>query len=134
MIVKQQEKTFYDLIGAAKKDNITIRLNSGFRSNEQQKYLYEGWIDRRPNFNKAAKPGYSLHQAGNAFDFAVVGSANTEIYRWLASNGHKFGFYNAGRFFKGNPEFWHWLHLNTTDPIIIAEGRVPLSEKLKSFA
>jgi len=133
-IVKQQEKPFYDLINAAKKDNIIIRLNSGFRSNEQQKYLYEGWIDGSPNFNKAAKPGYSLHQAGNAFDFAVGGSANTEIYRWLVSNGHKFGFYNAGRFFKEQKEHWHFVYLGINHPTILAEGKAPLSEKLKSFA
>jgi len=132
-ITKSQEKPFYDLINAAKRDGISIQLNSGFRTQTQQQYLYDGFKKGKPGFNLAARPGHSNHQTGIAFDFAV-GNPHSKAYGWMATNAHKFGFYNAGRFFKGQKEFWHFEFLGINHPIIVAEGKLPLSEKLRSFA
>lgn len=132
-IAKSQERNFYDLINAAKAAGIKLQLNSGFRSNDQQKYLYDGYKQGKPGFNLAAKPGTSNHQNGIAFDFAT-GGPNTKVYEWLGLNAHKFGFYNAGRLFKGQKEHWHWEFKGVNDATVVAEGKTPLSERLKAFA
>lgn len=92
---------------AAAKDGVSIRINSGFRTNAKQKYLYDGWIRRLPGFNPAAPPGYSNHQSGIALDLNTLqGSSRSEgvgaVYNWLARNGARFGF---GRIAS---EHWHW--------------------------
>jgi len=130
-IAKSHEKPYNDLVNAAKLDGVTIGLNSGFRSFEQQEELYRKYLNGTGN--TAAKPGYSNHQTGIAFDFAT-GGPNSDAYRWLATNAHKFGFYNAGRFFSGQKEHWHWEYRGINDSRVLAEGKRPLSEKLRSFA
>jgi len=39
-----------------------IRIVSGFRTNDKQTELYNGYVQRRPGYNLAARPGYSNHQ------------------------------------------------------------------------
>lgn len=36
---------------------LDLIISSGTRTRAEQQYLYDGWINRRPGFNLAAKPG-----------------------------------------------------------------------------
>ncbi len=49
-----------------------------------------------------AVPGTSNHEMGEAIDFANSSTRSTKVYRWLAANAYKFGFYNLPS------ESWHW--------------------------
>ena len=132
-IAKEQEEAFLALREAAKRDGIRIVLNSGFRSYDQQKYLYEGFQDGRPGFNSAARPGWSNHQSGIAFDIANTGGGRSETYVWLSKNAHKFGFINSGRFFQNQRESWHWEYLGENNSRVVAEGKLSVRQKQNVF-
>lgn len=76
---------FDSMVQAAKNDGVELVVNSGFRSRNEQAKLYD---ELGPG--KAAKPGTSNHEKGNAIDFVDTPGA----YEWLRRNASKFGFHN----------------------------------------
>ena len=86
---------------AAADDGIDIRVLSGFRSQGEQQYLYDCYMNCNcNNCNLAAYPGHSNHQSGLALDL------NTQTYgvlHWLNRNGARFGFMRTVP-----SEDWHW--------------------------
>ncbi len=91
------------LVAAAAKDGIQVTLNSGFRSYPEQKHLHEGFTRGLPGFNTAAKPGFSKHQNGIAFDLSVAGGNGNPTYEWLKQHATAFGFVRTV-----SKEPWHW--------------------------
>lgn len=83
------------LKNAAAADGIHLQLNSGFRTMPEQRHLYQKYGAPR-----AATPGYSNHQHGQALD---IDAANPEHKRWLFDNAPGFGWRNTVSF-----EPWHW--------------------------
>lgn len=83
---------------AARRDGVTLRINSGFRSYEEQAALYK--LYRQGRGNLAAKPGYSNHQNGRALD---LNTSDPGVYRWLSRNARHFGFRRTVP-----SEKWHW--------------------------
>lgn len=91
------------LLIAAKADGVIFKLISGYRSYDDQKKVYNGYV-RADGQAKAdtysARPGHSEHQTGLAVD---LGNANgncdlqscfgaTAAGQWLASHAHEHGF------------------------------------------
>jgi hypothetical protein len=102
--ISQDIAEFYlKLVDAADKDGMPLPLKSGFRSYPKQEYLYNGYISHHPGFNLAAKPGFSNHQDGFAYDFEVGGYEGNPRYDWLKKNAPKHGFVRTV-----NKEPWHW--------------------------
>ena len=91
------------LVAAAARDGIHVTLNSGFRSHPEQKHLYDGFVRGLPGFNTAAKPGFSKHQNGIAFDLSVSGGDGNPTYEWLKRHATTFGFVRTV-----SKEPWHW--------------------------
>jgi hypothetical protein len=91
------------LVNAAAADGVLLPLKSGFRTYPKQAYLRNGWDRRLPGFNLAAKPGFSNHQDGFAYDFAISGYEGNPRYDWLKRNGPRHGFVRTV-----NKEPWHW--------------------------
>ncbi len=96
-------------------DGVQVAINSGFRSYPEQKYLYEGYINHRPSFNTAAKPGRSNHQSGIAFDIAVAGGDGNPVYEWLKRKAPAHGFIRTV-----NKEPWHWEYDRAKAEIAVA--------------
>lgn len=95
---------FEAMRAAAAADGVVLRLNSGFRSYAEQVKLYlESFLPGAPI---AAKPGYSNHQSGRAYDIVTGGSTSTPIYQWLAANAARFGFKRTVA-----SEIWHWEYI-----------------------
>lgn len=93
---------FNRMKAAARAAGVTLTPVSGFRTMEQQRYLYQLYLSGRGNL--AARPGYSNHQGGISVDVSTNGAGySSSAYRWLANNGRRFGFVNDVR---GEP--WHW--------------------------
>lgn len=79
---------------------------SGFRSFDTQAGLYQNYVN---NYGQAqadtfsARPGYSEHQTGLAFDLLHTDGSLVEKSRevnWIAQNAHRYGFivrYKAGK-------------------------------------
>ncbi len=101
-----QAKRFLEMQEAARRDGVDLKLVSGFRTMAEQRRLYDGWANRRPGFNLAARPGYSEHQNGTAVDVNTSGSSDSrgsgKVYNWMAKNAGKFGFERIPA------EHWHW--------------------------
>jgi peptidoglycan hydrolase-like protein with peptidoglycan-binding domain len=85
----------------AARAGINLSVNSGFRTMEEQRYLYNLYLQGRGNL--AARPGYSNHQGGLSADINVPGGYNGATYRWLRANAGRYGFVND---VGGEP--WHW--------------------------
>jgi len=110
-------KAYSQWAKAAKSAGFTWTVSSAYRNISQQSSLGSG--------KTIAKPGSSPHGWGGALDFselyrAVGGSGSPSInsrvrqtnplYKWMAENGPKFGWYNPYRLADGNgvDEVWHW--------------------------
>ena len=102
-ISKDIADEYLALVAAAEADGVLMPLKSGFRTYPKQAYLYDGWRRRLPGFNLAAKPGFSNHQDGFAYDFAINAYEGHPIYDWLKRNGPRHGFVRTV-----NKEPWHW--------------------------
>ena len=89
---------------AAGEAGVNLVLRSGFRTNDEQAYLYNCYQTKScNNGNLAARPGTSQHQNGIALDIAITSS----VYAWLTANAQRFGFARTVR-----TENWHWeLHV-----------------------
>ncbi len=86
---------------AAAAQGVSIRIVSGFRTQAQQQYLYNCYINGNcNNGNLAARPGYSNHQSGHALD---LNTSSGGVYNWLAANAVAFGFKRTV-----SSEPWHW--------------------------
>lgn len=78
---------FFKWQAAADRAGVSLSINSGFRSMDQQRYLYNCYQTKRcNNGNLAARPGYSNHQNGEALDLA------TSNWSWVARTASQFGF------------------------------------------
>ncbi|HFU4011262.1 TPA: LD-carboxypeptidase LdcB/DacB [Streptococcus suis] len=91
---------------------------SGFRSYETQASLYQNYVNQDGQANAdrySARPGYSEHQTGLAFDLIdTAGNLLTEptACQWLSQHAHEYGF--VVRYLEGKeastgymPESWH---------------------------
>ncbi|MCH5324788.1 MAG: D-alanyl-D-alanine carboxypeptidase family protein [Eubacterium sp.] len=88
---------FYNMQAAAWNDGINLYIISGYRSYYTQKGLYESYVasDGKANADRySARPGYSEHQTGYAFDLNSVDDsfAYTAEAAWIRDNCYKFGF------------------------------------------
>jgi len=102
-VEKATANAYYVMAQAAAADGITLKVVSGFRTNAEQQYLYNCYVNCSCNScNQAAPPGYSNHQSGHALDLNT-GGWTTAIYNWLSAHGAAYGF---SRTVAG--EHWHW--------------------------
>ena len=94
-----------DLVSAARAAGHKLRIESAFRSYEEQSRLFR----EIKQSGRAARPGHSEHQLGTAVDFRLPTSA---AIGWLAENASAHGFalsYRDGkqRVTGYRPEPWH---------------------------
>lgn len=103
MISSEIAEFYLALVNAAAADGVLLPLKSGFRTYAKQESLYDGYIRKRPGFNLAAKPGFSNHEDGYAYDFAISGYEGNPLYDWLKAHAREHGFVRTV-----NKEPWHW--------------------------
>lgn len=113
------------MIEDAKSDGINILVISSFRSYGEQSLLKTNYkIVYGTGANQfSADQGYSEHQLGTTVDFTTpeTGSnflqfKNTEAFKWLQENAHRFGFTlsypDNNSYYEFEP--WHWRFIGTT--------------------
>ena len=81
----------------ASKEGLNIYISSGFRSYTRQETLYNNYVKsdgKEKADTYSARPGYSEHQSGLAFDVNQINSTfdNTPEAKWLHKNCYKYGF------------------------------------------
>lgn len=86
------------MIESARIDGLELVVNSSYRSHADQVEIaefYRKWYGDNYVENYIAKPGYSEHQTGLAFDMGSKKSktfAESKEYEWIVENAHKYGF------------------------------------------
>ena len=118
LLQKDAAMAFLSMKEAASKDGIYLQPISGFRSVNEQRYLfYEIAKQRKQTLEQRAKvsapPGHSQHHTGFAIDLNSLNQsfAHTKAFAWLQKNAKKYEFYLS--FPHNNPqgiafEPWHW--------------------------
>lgn len=100
-LAKATARDFRAMQEAAARAGIVLSIRSGFRDHETQTWLYQAW---RAGFgNRAARPGYSLHQSGKALDLRVY---DPETRAWLTRHARRYGFKRTV-----SDEPWHFEHV-----------------------
>lgn len=91
------------LFGAAASAGVTMTLASGYRSFQTQTATYNGYVSTRGQASAdtvSARPGFSEHQTGWAFDIGDGGGAcsfepcfaDQPAAVWAKANAYKYGF------------------------------------------
>ena len=108
---------------AAEVDNIPLSIISAFRTYAHQAELYR--LYRAGRGHKAAEPGSSHHQHGQAFDLNTlenVFDGTDKIYEWLKRNGPRHGFIRTV-----SEESWHWEYRPAEAATLAAQGKFKLA-------
>ena len=135
---------FIEMADAAKKDNLGIVINSAYRSYQDQIDIINDYRNLYGNNyvkRYVAEPGHSEHQTGLAFDIgstSVNVFANSNEYKWMLENAHKYGF--ILRFpkkdesitgFRNEP--WHYRFVGKKTATYIYENNLTLEEYYVMF-
>lgn len=140
------------MINAAKKENITLVINSAYRSIASQQKIYDNnvtkWKTQGYSYEEAIlktersvnKPYYSEHHTGLAIDFMdskdLVNNLNS--YEWLKNNAYKYGFIlrypeNKTHITKVMYEPWHYRYVGKAIAKYIYENNLTLEEYLENY-
>lgn len=141
-------KAFEEMRKEAKKSTIHLTAFSTYRSFVYQKSVYTKYVKKDGKVaadRYSARPGYSEHQTGLAFDIGEVGHAsnwashtfdNTKASKWLAKNAHSYGF--ILRFPKGKEaitgymhESWHYRYVGKEIATDIYKRGITLEEYVR---
>lgn len=124
-----------------KNDGLDIITQSGFRTYETQKYLYDKYVDR-DGVDEAdtysARPGHSEHQTGLTIDLSHDGTLetnfeNTKQFKWLQDNAYKYGFimrYPKDKVYLTGYSYepWHYRYVGKEVAKIIHDEKITLEE------
>jgi LAS superfamily LD-carboxypeptidase LdcB len=126
-------KSFKEMKKAAQKEGITLVAISGFRSIQQQKYLFHDVAKQRKQTEEerakvSAPPGFSQHHTGFGIDInsVEVSFEKTKAFAWLQQHAGEYQF--SLSFPKKNTqgvsyEPWHWAwHGNTLAKLALHDG------------
>lgn len=144
---KEAREAFGKMAAAAALEDYPLIAFSTYRSFEYQTDLYERYVARdgvEEADRYSARPGYSEHQTGLAFDigevnqeqhFASASFGDTEAGRWIAENAHLYGF--IMRYPEGKElitgymyEAWHFRYVGVEMAKDIYETNGTLEEYL----
>lgn len=131
-------ENYIKMSDAAKKDGISIRVISAYRTEDYQRRLYNSKVRAR-GIDKAdkysARPGSSEHQTGLAIDISCTQATfeYTAEFKWLNKHAHEYGF--ILRYPKGKEwitgysyEPWHFRYVGTDVARIIYEEGITFEE------
>lgn len=138
---------FEEMAKAASADGLNLVAFSTFRGFARQKELYEGYVARdgqQAADRYSARPGYSEHQTGLAFDIGEAGQeqhwasasfGKTAGGKWVKENAHKYGF--ILRYPEGKEhitgymhESWHFRYVGKEAAAAIYSQNITLEEYL----
>lgn len=133
--LKQAAATrWMEMVEAARRDGVRLRPISGFRTVDQQEYVFfslkaEQGERATQRAEVSAPPGYSEHHTGYAVDIGDTEKPETDLdetfettkaFRWLQKNA---GYYSFEMSFpRDNPqgiqyEPWHWRFVGDRDSL-----------------
>ena len=141
---REAVNAFIKMYNAASKEDLGLVINSAYRSYDEQVKIADSYRNLYgENYVKryVAKPGFSEHQTGLAFDIGSTTSnifADSEEYKWMLENAYKYGF--ILRFSKRNEDItgfrsepWHYRYVGKDIAKYIYENNITLEEYFVLF-
>lgn len=126
---------------AAKTGITNVIANSGYRSFEEQKQMYDDDLEATglTESELVAPPGHSEHHTGLAMDFAVASGdgypalKNEGEYKWIYDNAHNYGMFlrytSQNRHITGYmAESWHFRYVGPVHASLIWKMGVAYEE------
>lgn len=128
---KDALQAFLKLEQDARRDGITLKVISGFRSYQHQKNIwnnkFKSYSHAYPNISSrvdqilmySAIPGVSRHHWGTDLDINALnnnyflGKNGKKVHEWMKENAEKYGFYLTYTFGRNGgyqPEMWHYTY------------------------
>ena len=137
---------FIEMFNAAKKEDVTLIINSSYRSYKDQEKTYNdysSWYGKNEADKIAARPGFSEHQTGLTIDIQTYKSTRSnfeesDAFKWLENNAYKYGFilrypkdkeYLTGYSY----ESWHYRYVGVEVAKYIKENNITLDEYYAYF-
>ena len=146
MLTSETFDAFLSMFKAAKNENLTLIINSSYRSYEDQEEIYNEYKNTRGEeaANKvAAKAGFSEHQTGLSIDIQTYGSSaktfeEFDEFKWLQDNAHKYGFilrYPKDKKYLTGYEYesWHYRYVGIEAATYIYENNITFDEYYAYF-
>lgn len=146
MLTKETFDAFKDMWKSAKSENLTLIINSSFRSYEDQEEVYNFYKSTKGEEDAdliAAHPGFSEHQTGMAIDIQTYKSSaktfeNFDEFKWLEKNAYKYGFilrYPKDKEYITGYEYesWHWRYVGKEAAKYIQENKITFDEYYAYF-
>lgn len=139
VVVSKFEEMTYDasLIG------LSLENVSSYRSYETQQNLYNNYVKSdgvAEADTYSARAGHSEHQTGLAIDInsVEVSFENTDEFKWLKNNAHKYGFIlrfpkNKDNITGYTYEPWHYRYVGTEASKYIYENDITFDEYYAFF-
>lgn len=137
---------FLNMFNDAKKEGLTLIINSSFRSYEDQGEIYNQFESSRGDEYAdkfAARAGYSEHQTGLAVDIQTYNSTGSTFeefdeFKWLQKNAHKYGFilrYPKDKKYLTGYEYesWHYRYVGIEVATYIHENNITFDEYYAYF-
>lgn len=130
-----------NLIDAAKEENLKLVVAAGYRSYKDQESIYESYKVNngiREADNNVSRPGHSDYQTGLAVDIEpyakyIENVSESEEYKWLLENAHKYGFIQ--RFPEGKENItgfkysaWHLRYVGVDAATFIHDNNITFEE------
>lgn len=122
----------------AKKDGLSLRVVSAYRTEEYQRNLYNKKVRTTGQVNAdnySARPGFSEHQTGLAIDIISTKRSfeYTSEFKWLQQHAHEYGY--ILRYPKGKEwitgyayEPWHYRYVGLDAAKVIHEEGITYEE------
>lgn len=142
----EARQAFENMKADASKEGIYLNAFSTYRSYWSQNILYWNYVSnygQDPTDTFSAKPGFSEHQTGLAFDiggldrylWAEEDFKYTDEAKWLKNNSYKYGFilrYPEGKEWKTGymHESWHFRYIGVDNSINFKDSDLTLEEYL----
>lgn len=146
MLVKKAKDKLELMINDAKKQGITIRVISSYRSYSYQENLYNTYVEKdgkKLADTYSARPGFSEHQTGLCIDvddnkLDYNNFHNSKSYEWMQNNAHLYGFIE--RYPKGKEhitlytyESWHYRYVGKKIAKYIKKHNITFDEYYVKF-
>lgn len=130
-----------EMATAMRNDGLKIILQSGYRSEDTQSYLYNRYVARDGKEEAdtySARPNHSEHQTGLAIDVSHDGTLeeyfeDTPQFEWLQDNAHKYGFilrYPKDKVYMTGYTYepWHYRYVGIEVATLIKNENITFEE------
>ena len=144
---KEAYRAFKKMYKDAEEEELYLYISSPYRSYSRQKTLYTNYsnIDGTKEADKySARPGYSEHQTGLAFDLGTASNhnindfASSNEFEWVNKNAYKYGFilrYPYGKTYITGYiyEPWHYRYVGIDVATYIYKNNITFEEYYAYF-